>query len=170
MKHFLALLALACCISISTRADSLVLSPGTQTLPVGSSATINASITGLGGPTFCIPSVLSGDCQEVITLSVISGPDAGTTMTNDDTLFFNLGDSPTFPDTLVNNGIAGTDVISASAADEESLSSNTVDVVWTAGGPAVPEPSSIALFLTGLAGLGSTKLRVRGAERRKRVG
>ena len=155
MRRLLLLLAFVSTISTATRAD--VVTPGTQTLPVSTTATINVSIPGSGVPNICIPVFPGEVCPtESVVLSVISGPDAGTTMSTDVTSLFDLGGAIGVVDTLTNNGIAGTDVISTSETGEFDAAFNNVDVVWTSSGPSggtMPEPAVTFLLGSGLVGL-----------------
>jgi len=154
------------CMSIATRGD--VVTPSTQTLPVSTSATIDVSIPGSGSPSICVPIPLPVPCTEAVTLTVMSGPDAGTTVTTDVTLPFNLGDPISLADTITNDGTAGTDVISTTETGETDVAFNNVDVVWTSsgssGGGTMPEPSSMALLLSGLTAMGFARFRVRREE------
>jgi hypothetical protein len=151
MKRFLLILALFCYSSLPARADQITLTPVTQTQAAGSSASIDAAFPASGFD-LCIPVFPSDSCQETFTLTVVSGPDAGQTLTTDVLLSFELGNAFSINDVVVNTGGLGTDVLSGSASGLASLSSNTVDVIWTAS--TVPEPATLLLLGIGLAGAG----------------
>jgi len=151
MNRFLLILALFCYSHLPARADQVTLTPDTQTQVAGSSASISAAFPASGFD-LCISVFPDNPCQETFTLTVISGPDAGQTITTDVLLPFELGSAFSINDVFVNTGGPGTDVFSGSASGIASLSSNTVDVIWTAS--TVPEPASLLLLGFGLAGAG----------------
>lgn len=142
MNRFLAVFALLCCGAMSARADGIGLAPPSQTLPVSTTATVSGPIFF----DFCLVA-----CFDVLSVSVLSGPDAGYSLSF---LAFNPVE---LSFVIQNNGTPGTDTVMASlqvlsGGPPLTFISNSVDITWTSASTSVPEPSVLLLLLCGMAG------------------
>ena len=101
----------------TTDYNNIVLTPSSDTNPVGTDHTVTATVAGTGNP---VPDL-------TITFNVVSGPNAGAT----DSDMTDSNGQAVF--TYTSNGSPGTDEITASFLNEQGVevTSNTVTKIWT---------------------------------------
>ena len=102
--------------------SNLVLSPATQTQPVGGPATVTGNLTSGGSP-------VSGNS---VTFDITSGPDSGATFTGTTDASGNV------PYTFTNTGGAGTDQVVATTVVSGVTQQGTAQVTFTGSGTSDP--------------------------------
>jgi hypothetical protein len=118
--------------------SNVTLTPPSQTLTVGGTASLVANVSTTSGP-------VSGGS---VVFSVDGGPDVGQTFTGTT----DSSGNTTF--TYTNTGGAGTDSVSATYTDSSGVSQKaTATVTWTSSGPA---PTTLTTSLSGGTASGAT--------------
>jgi len=96
-----------------------------------------------------------GGDEDTISLSIFSGPNATGTVLGTTSVTYPA--TSAFPHDVVSLSLSGVDIRSATMIGGSSISPNSVyfdNLSATFGATAVPEPASLALFGTALAGFG----------------